>query len=142
MFPNQHVFDGGHVGKQTDILKGAGNAQSSDFKRYKFCDVFPVKGHLTTRNVIDASHPVEEGCLSGAVWADQTGNHTFLDHEIYVVDGGQAAKRLGNFFSFKEVHGWSPNSSSMQLRSAHPPPHATPIAAGHLALGPRVARPS
>ncbi len=108
MFANQYIFDGAHVGKQADVLEGAGNAQCGDLKRLKFGNIVTVEGEFTTGDRIDAGHRVKESCFACSVWTDQTSNHSFFDDEINIVNGNETAKGFSYFTGFEEVHSYLP----------------------------------
>ena len=105
MLADQHILDGGHIGEQANVLERAGDPQGRHLERLEPGDVMAVEDQLAGRDRIDAGHAVEEGGLAGAVRTDEAGDHAFFDDEIHVVDGGQAAERLGYFTGFEEIHG-------------------------------------
>src|SRR6266542_6896074 len=108
MFADQHVFNGGHIRKQTDVLKRASNTQRGDLKRLKFSNFMTVEDDLTASDRIDAGHSIEESCLACSIWTDQTRDHSFFDNEINIIYGNESSECLGDFTSFKEIHSLPP----------------------------------
>ena len=90
--PDHDVFQRGHVGKQADVLIGAGDAPFGYLVGAQALNFVPVENNAAFFGGVKAGDAVEEGGFPGAVGADDAGNAAFFNGEVQIVDGNQAAK--------------------------------------------------
>ena len=99
MLPDPHVVQGRHVGEQSDLLKGASDAQVGNFVRLEPGDVALPKADHAGRRLVEAGDGVEESRLPGAVGTDQGKDLTGSNAEADVIDRSQTAEPLGNMIN-------------------------------------------
>ena len=104
MLANEHILQGRHVREQADVLKGPGDAQRGNAEWLQTHQVCSREHQFARGDRINTGNGIEEGCLAGAIWADQPGNHPLFHYKINRVDGGKAAKGLGHFACFEKAH--------------------------------------
>src|SRR5437867_10759660 len=94
VLPDPHVVQGGHVREQSDLLKGASDAQVGNLVRLEPGDVAALKTDYAGRRLVEAGNGVEERRLPGAVRTDQRKDLTRSNGEADVIDRGQTAESL------------------------------------------------
>src|SRR3990172_3513032 len=99
MLAHQDVFQRGQVGEQPDVLIGAGDAQLGDPVGGEPFQMVAVEEDLAGLRLVETGDTVEEGRLARAVRADDAVDGAFLDFQIKVVDGSQAAEAFGDLAS-------------------------------------------
>src|SRR6478752_6272809 len=110
MHADQHVFEGGHVAEEPDILKSAGDpfcrhlvgTQTLSLSKHAAARAvhrLAVKNDVAARRLIDAGNHVEEGGFPRAIRPDHPEDAPALDPQIDPVNGGESTKNLGDAFS-------------------------------------------
>ena len=78
MHPDHYVLDDTEVREQADVLKSAGNAALGNLVRLQAEQTGPVKADVTPVERVQAGDQVENGGLTGSVWANQADNFARL----------------------------------------------------------------
>ncbi len=92
---DEDVLQDGHVGEESDVLEGAGDAGLGDEVGLGGQDGALV-ADLAFGGDVEAGEAVEEGGLAGAVGADETDDLAAVDGEVDVADGGESAESHGD----------------------------------------------
>jgi hypothetical protein len=106
MAPDHDVLQGGHVGEQADVLESPGEPPRHDLVRLEALHRRSGQENLAGGHRIQPGHAVEQGGLAGAVGADQAVDLALAHAQGNIVQGGEAAKALGDVGDNKQVgHG-------------------------------------
>src|SRR5690606_17207882 len=117
----RHVLDQRQPGENLRRLKDTGNSLLDDRVRRK---AFQFLSGVEDRALVglhQADQDVQKCGLAGAVRADDGVNGSFLDAEVHVVEGPQAAEILGDAADFQDVragHVGTPRPYSCCSRSS------------------------
>ena len=87
-----YIVQDGHVGEQTNILEGTGNAQLRHLMGGHPLGVDAVNQHRAAGGLIHAGKQVEDGGLACAVGANQAADFCGTQGDVEAVHSGQAAK--------------------------------------------------
>ena len=92
--PNQNIFESSHIGKESDILIGAGDAQPGDSIWWEAIQKVTVEMDLTIVNAIEAGNTIENCCLPCAVRSDDAYDGALIAREVEFVYGDQTTELL------------------------------------------------
>ena len=87
-----HVVLHTQVGKQADVLEGAGDAGPVDLGSAHAVGVLAIEQDGAPGGLIHLGEQVEHRGLARAVGADKAGNLCAADGEVELIDSGQAAE--------------------------------------------------
>src|SRR5687767_11765198 len=87
-----YVFQHGHAGKQTDILKSPRDTAPRNLIRPQLDDALPFEMNLAGSRLVNAGQQIENRCLARAVRSDEAVDLAALDLHVQFVDGDQAAE--------------------------------------------------
>jgi hypothetical protein len=92
------VFEHGHLGEESRVLKRAADAERGDAVRLPVRDVGPGDEHASRVEAADAADRVEERRLARTVGPDQRGQRAVLERERNVVDRDEPAETFRRAF--------------------------------------------
>src|SRR5262249_50059138 len=98
---DEDIIEHRHFGKQTDILKGAGDAQTIDAKSFSAGDGFSLEQNIAAGGAIDAGNEIECRGFASAVGADQADQFTFIKFKAEFGQSRQAAESNGEIFDLE-----------------------------------------
>ena len=102
MQSHQDVLDGREVPEQADVLIGAVDAGGGDPIRRDAVDTMAGEPDLTVIGRIEFHDAVEDRGLAGPIRTDDRVDRAFLDFEIELVDGNEAAEALRHLLRLEQ----------------------------------------
>lgn len=90
IFKNRHRF------KQADILKRAGNTLGDDAIASQVVQFLAPVGYGAFAGGIYPGDHVKDGCLAGAIGADEAKDPVVRNFKIHLIDGQQTAEPFGH----------------------------------------------
>ena len=114
---DEDVLDRGHAREQADVLVRPRDAVVGDLVRAQRVDRVAIERDAALVHVEEAGQAVEERRLAGAVRPDDARDRAFLEFEVELADGGQAAEPLGDLVGLQQGgHRGASGSESMRCR--------------------------
>src|SRR5690606_31880060 len=117
---DRHVLDQRQTGKYLRRLKDAGDALLDDRVRGEAFQFFASIEDGTMVSLHEADQDIQKRRFSGAVRTDDGVNRAFLDAQVHVVEGAEAAEVLGDAADLEDFRAWhvgSPRPYSCCSRS-------------------------
>src|SRR5205823_7310250 len=103
MLTNPDVVEGGHVGEESNLLKGPTDAQLRDSVGLEPGDVCALEDHGARGRRVDAGDRVEERGLPGAVRPDQREDLALADLKGDLVDGREPTEALRQGVHYQDL---------------------------------------
>ena len=98
---DSYIVLNGEVGEKADVLECSCNTHLVDLNGVFSGGIHAVDDDCSPCRGIHLCQQVEDCCFSGAVRADKTGNFSFADCEVEVVNGTQSAEVNSEVNTFK-----------------------------------------
>ena len=98
MAAEEEVIHDGHVGKEFNILEGAGNPQIANTMSLHSCNFTIFKDDLTFLGRIDPVDAIEKGSLSGTIGSYDGVDISPIDLKTHIMKGHDAAEAYGKIF--------------------------------------------
>src|SRR4051794_21566162 len=95
MRTDQDVVHDAEIAEDAAKLKRARDAMARQFLRRMTRDGLPVETDFAGIGPVEPGDQIEQGCLAGAVRADDADQIAFGEVEVDAVDGGESAKTPG-----------------------------------------------
>ena len=96
MPPHHHIFKRGHVGKQADVLKGAGNPRCGHFVDRAGLIGLPRQLEAATVGCVQARDDVEERGFASPIGTNQPIHLPGLNRHAHIAQGLQSTETFGN----------------------------------------------
>ena len=103
LLADHHIFDGGHVVEEADVLEGARDAQFGNFIGRASLKRFAIKQNLPFGELIKTRDAVEKRRFPCPIRANHADNTAPFDKKIERIDSHQAAKLLSNATCFQKI---------------------------------------
>ena len=96
MLAKHHILKGRQVGHQTNVLKGAGNANADSSGQWQLCNVLSESDDAPLVTRIDPGDQIKKCGLASTVGTNQRGTTAPRHVKADPVDHRQAAKRFAH----------------------------------------------
>ena len=105
MLAHHYIIQYGHIAKNLQILKGAGNPQIGDLKRLQPIDPVILKTDKPTIRPVETGDQVESGRLAGPVWPNQRHDFARKNLKADILDGQHPPKMFGDVLDAQDRFG-------------------------------------
>src|SRR5690348_14070338 len=104
MLTYHYIFEGGHIGKEANILESTGNSALRHLMRLQTHQRFAIKSYRAGGRLVDSGDQVEEGSFTRPVRPNQAHNAALRDYKVNFINRYHTAKVFGNISRFKKGH--------------------------------------